>query len=124
MFCPSCGKQIEESDTFCRYCGNSTKPGAPVSPGSAPVAQVQLRNVYAGKKLQVIGAIIMIIGLFVMMGSCLNASPNDSDWAWTFLIPLTGAVILIWGGVKHWRLGTESEKARLTVGPLKTLGAI
>ncbi|HZT35165.1 MAG TPA: zinc-ribbon domain-containing protein [Nitrososphaera sp.] len=102
MFCPACGKQIEETDVFCRYCGNSAKLGASVGPVSAPVAQVQVKNVYAGKKLQVYGAIVTVIGLFVMIGSCVTSSSGSGNWAWTAFLPLIGLVLMLWGGIKHW----------------------
>lgn len=35
MFCPSCGKEVAETDAFCRFCGRSLSPDKPVSIESA-----------------------------------------------------------------------------------------
>jgi len=105
MFCPACGKQVDESDAFCRACGKSTGPAPPVaSVQSASPTQVQVKNVYAGKKQQLVGGIIFVIGLFVMIGSCAEASPDNAGtgWAWTWLVPLFGLLRWLSGGIKHW----------------------
>src|SRR5271157_604511 len=38
MFCPKCGKQVDESDAFCRSCGHTLSTGvAPASDAAGPV---------------------------------------------------------------------------------------
>jgi hypothetical protein len=36
MFCPQCGKQLDEVDQFCRWCGRSLSTGKPTSAGIVP----------------------------------------------------------------------------------------
>lgn len=44
MFCPNCGKQINDDDVFCAYCGETIGAGSPdPMAGSAPVPVQQLQ---------------------------------------------------------------------------------
>jgi len=36
MFCPNCGKEIEDSSRFCRYCGTNITTDIPREPKSKP----------------------------------------------------------------------------------------
>ena len=50
-FC-QCGKEtVDSSDAFCRHCGHSINNAAPLEPAD----KVTVRNVYAGKDLQLAG---------------------------------------------------------------------
>ncbi len=51
MFCPKCGKQVDESDTFCRSCGRSLSAEKPAPTGIAP-ASVGAGTVGVGKAVE------------------------------------------------------------------------
>jgi type II secretory pathway pseudopilin PulG len=38
MFCPKCGKPVDESDAFCRSCGHTLSTEKPASAGTAPAS--------------------------------------------------------------------------------------
>lgn len=58
MFCPACGQEAAESDSFCQYCGQSLKRTAP-EPG-AYAAGIKRRAVasYAGFWLRAVALLI------------------------------------------------------------------
>ena len=39
MFCPTCGKELEDGSTFCSYCGSRIESSAPQQPYAAPQQQ-------------------------------------------------------------------------------------
>lgn len=107
MFCPKCGKAVDERDQFCRFCGNSTAPGSPVQANPAPPAtagQVTVRNPYVGKNTQIVGGLIFVVGLFWMIGSCAAGSSDDSGGSlgMSALVTITGLVVYIIGRFQHW----------------------
>jgi hypothetical protein len=38
MFCPKCGKQVDESDAFCRSCGHTLSTEKPATTGIPPAS--------------------------------------------------------------------------------------
>lgn len=62
MFCPNCGKQIEDDATFCPFCGANTAEGAPEAPqgkASAPKARLPLSG--GAKKLLMGGVAVVAV---------------------------------------------------------------
>jgi hypothetical protein len=65
MFCPSCGKAIDESDAFCRSCGRSISVGKPASTeaqrstAAAPTGQPEQQIKRSGE-----ATASLILGLF------------------------------------------------------------
>jgi uncharacterized membrane protein YvbJ len=96
MFCPKCGKQIDESDRFCRYCGNGAAhaPQQPVEPGNP----VTIKNPYSGKNKQILGMLIFIVCVI----AALAESGNDTAMWLSLLGAAIGLVIYLAGRVSHW----------------------
>jgi hypothetical protein len=74
MFCPKCGKQVDESDAFCRSCGHTLSKEKPASTGVAPASggagpvgvgkpQEPTKQSKRLKALAVIGAIIILLAI-------------------------------------------------------------
>ena len=55
MFCPSCGKQIEDDSVFCPECGARVKVGA-AGDGAADATVVRERPFIAGQSAEPVGA--------------------------------------------------------------------
>jgi uncharacterized membrane protein YvbJ len=84
MYCSNCGKQVGEAGSFCRECGAHQKPGlvqAVVVPQAGSQSQQTIRNPYAGKNKQIVGGLILVVGILVTIGSCASLQEGDSGWA-------------------------------------------
>lgn len=55
MFCPSCGKQIEDDSVFCPECGARVEVGA-VGDDAADATVVRERPFIAGQSAEPVGA--------------------------------------------------------------------
>ena len=126
MFCPKCGKQIDDSDAFCRHCGHGISSAPPAS-GPVTVNNISLpplesnptdlsnislaplesspvtvKNVYVGKKMQILGIVIF---LFCGVGGCavlLNSRADSTTGGWCLLGAIIGLVLYIIGRFRHW----------------------
>ena len=54
MFCVSCGKQIDETDSFCRHCGRAAEPKMP----AAPIASVKISTKQKGGRVGFLTAVV------------------------------------------------------------------
>lgn len=89
-FCSSCGKQIGDSVAFCRYCGHGTAAAT-----AAPATnRVTVKNVYAGKNLQIVGVIIF---LFCAVGALIS-----DHGAFMALGAAIGLGVYLAGRINHW----------------------
>lgn len=82
--CPKCGKQVDESDAFCRSCGHTLSKEKPASTGVAPVSAAAgtvgvgkavepAKKTKRLKVLAIVGAIMVFVALLVTMG------PNSGE---------------------------------------------
>jgi hypothetical protein len=58
MFCAKCGKQIERSPGFCRYCG--TQVGQPQATSSRPKKSNKTRNIVIGVIVGVVAVVVVV----------------------------------------------------------------
>ncbi len=81
MFCPKCGKQVDESDAFCRSCGDTLSKEKSASTGVAP-ASGGARTVGVGKAVEPTKrsgeatAIIRVVALLFALGFIIS----ERDW--------------------------------------------
>src|SRR6266571_8524751 len=83
MFCPSCGKPIEESDAFCRSCGkragSQTQPAQPKPQAPVEFHSDRVKRIQAAVATVVV---IVVLGLIVVGGyqhEEHGASVNDKE---------------------------------------------
>lgn len=96
MFCPKCGKGVEQGDAFCRACGYHLAPAA-ATPEKQPAAPVYVRNPRAGKDQQLIGIVVIIIGLVMIF-----SAPQSIVSGLGLLVALGGVILYAVGKFKHW----------------------
>jgi hypothetical protein len=81
MFCPKCGKQVDESDAFCRSCGHTLSTEKPATAGIGP-ASVGTGTVGVGKAIEPTkrsgeaAAIIRVVVLLFALGFVIS----ERDW--------------------------------------------
>lgn len=98
MFCSHCGKQLAASGSFCPHCG------APIDGSSAPAAvpPVTVRNVYAGKREQIVGNLVGVAGILICLSGGLSNPPSPAALGFGLLLLLAGIAIYTIGRFSHW----------------------
>ena len=114
MFCSKCGKEIEETDAYCRFCGGSTTlapAGQVVARFSSPwgflwrrfatvteVLKTVFVNPYEGKDVMLGGAGLTIVG--IILAFLFSFSPSAVGFF--VFITLLGIGSLIYGMVRRF----------------------
>jgi uncharacterized membrane protein YvbJ len=95
MFCVACGAQIDD-DAFCRKCGSAASAKA--------TPAVTVTNVYRGKNTQIIGTLVLLVGIFTWMGSCTTADSIDSSRLFGIgaFFFIAGLIMVMVGKYQHW----------------------
>jgi hypothetical protein len=118
MYCRKCGNQIGDEDAFCERCGAprrqemtqpnpAARPETPSGRGSTD-RQVAILNPYAGKSIQIVGGLLIAVGLLAMGYSCIGYSASNEPGAtlWGLVIggvvAITGIVLSAIGKFQHW----------------------
>lgn len=96
MCCPKCGKQIDNADTFCRYCGQGTVAVTAPQQAASPAGPVTIKNPYSGKNKQILG---LVAFFFCMIASFAAEDRARAAWA---LGSAVGLVIYLVGRFGHW----------------------
>jgi uncharacterized membrane protein YvbJ len=86
MFCPFCGRQIEDNSLFCKYCGKAMPQKSPPIPAqplpqknlNAQVPSARRRLSNNTKKAIITG--VLIVGLVIVV--LLIYYPNIFPWHW------------------------------------------
>lgn len=118
MYCRKCGKQIGDEDAFCEHCGASrrqemTQPNPAARPETpagrdSTDRQVAIRNPYAGKNIQIVGGLLIAVGLLAMGYSCIGSSGSNGSGATPWGLVIGGVVAIIGvvlsgiGKFQHW----------------------
>lgn len=104
MFCSQCGSQISPGARFCAGCGRPLASGTPNLARPTTIA-----NPYRGKKLQIIGALVAVLGLLLIVASCPGAMAGGEVSGGASAGLLLGGVVLLAGLVlsavgkfHHW----------------------
>lgn len=104
MFCQHCGAKIAPEARFCAACGHRVGSGTPIAGQS-----VTITNPRRGKNLQILGGILVAVGVVIIVLSCGPAmaggegsGPASGGLALGGLIFLVGAGISAAGKFQHW----------------------
>ena len=72
MFCPKCGKEINDGSKFCKHCGNKIKPKAPEQAAQTNTPTQTSSNDDRNKKIIIgvlVAAIVILAIVFVALGT-------------------------------------------------------
>ncbi len=107
MLCPSCGKEVAETDTLCGFCGSSLSTGKPPSDDSVPKSGVAAPPGSVGHASGIIGRALasLILGLlpFVLLVPAfqlMDAFRSVSRiifWSYFGLVPVAAMLAIISG---------------------------
>ncbi|MGB6679972.1 MAG: zinc-ribbon domain-containing protein [Candidatus Bathyarchaeia archaeon] len=113
MFCLKCGEEIKPGNRFCTKCGETTpEVSVQPQPSKAIGPAVSTRKLTRNKILRIVGAILILISLFLPFSSLGTASlwsiVTPFLWSITgvtdmvpisFVMMATGFVLLLIGGI-------------------------
>lgn len=91
MYCPKCGKEIDDNDNFCPFCGGE------VSKKEVETAKIEKKNTSEGNALKLVAKIFMLIKTILV--------------GFVFLIPLAWCIPMT---VVYWK--SVNEKKPVSVG--------
>ena len=91
MYCPKCGKEIDDNAHFCSFCGEE------VSKKEAETAKIEKKNTSEGNALKLVAKIFMLIKTILC--------------GFFFLIPLAWCIPMT---VVYWK--SVNEKKPVSVG--------
>jgi hypothetical protein len=96
MFCPKCGKEtVDSTDAFCRHCGYSINSSTPLTQDN----NVTVKNVYAGKNLQIAG---LAVFLLCSLAGCSVIHDSAEMGSLLLLGAVVGLVMYLMGRYDHW----------------------
>jgi hypothetical protein len=87
---------LDEADAFCRKCG---KPVGDAGNKPEP-SPVSVQNPYRGKNKQIIGAIVIVLGVILMLLAYEEGSTTFSVLG--TLMGIAGVIIVAVGKGQHW----------------------
>ena len=98
MFCPHCGRSIDDQSRFCQFCGTSLSPVS-----HQPVRQddVTIRNPKRGKILQIVGVFVMLLGVITFCSVGTNIEQNGAV-GFGVLFVFVGGVLFYAGRFTRW----------------------
>lgn len=99
MYCTGCGANVVGAGKFCGACGQEIG-------GSSTGAAVQVKNVYRGKKKQIVGFALLTVGIILFVTGIATVSSGSSAGAFlpmfAVLFGMAGIVVMIIGRFEHW----------------------
>ncbi len=100
MFCPNCGKEIKDSDNFCRYCGTDLRIEEQIQcyarveddepKNTEPDEEYVLYDVKKHPMALVVSGFLIPLFLFYFWNIFLN---SHSFFSWIIVIALLGLII-------------------------------
>ena len=93
VFCPNCGKEIDENDQFCKGCGSKIKPNGDLEIPDSKEEKTESKSVANDNKLILIPLVLGIVGVIVGLAEGLSC-PMLFGW----INILTEMVIAVVGG--------------------------
>lgn len=118
MFCPSCGKQINEDDKFCRHCGNHLEPIPQTTPDTIEESSEEEYVLYEIKKhwrSLVIPAFLLPLFFFYFWNIFLN---THSLFSWVVVFAILGLIIYPIARYKSDRIIVTTQFAHIKIGVL------
>ncbi len=93
MYCPECGRKIEEDMQFCPGCGTAIgEPSSEEHPVTAPTADVDLSRFFSRKMIGLAVAVGVLVA-FVGAVACTVADGSDGRKAGLVIYNLGGFVL-------------------------------
>lgn len=79
MYCPVCGKEIEDNAVFCSSCGNRITENEPVERKVTPAAAKKKKNGKPIKELLLaLGAVAVVVIITVLVGSAVSSARPEN----------------------------------------------
>ena len=120
MFCYNCGKEVEEADAFCPYCGANLNNNAPAqSAMPAPVAPAPARM----SVLAPVGFGSACLAMMLVLGILLSSLDVAFLYVFGFILGIAGLILSIIGLVKNNKRGKNKTGNGLALAGIVLSGA-